>query len=482
MENLNLEVMDYVILAGATILVIALIALLRWVFSLRRVVPMDEVHIVRKGSKTLVYGTPEQGNEKQAKQLMGNCYYHFPISIPFFGVTVKVMPLSIFGIDTDNYDAFDKDRVPFVVDIQSFFRIANYEMAASRVADIADLRKQLQSIVQGAVRSILAKDLLNEIMGERSKYGQQFTAEVAEELKQWGVETVKNIELMDVRDAKGEEVIANIMKKKKSAIEKESRIAVAKNTQEAQEAEIAAKQEVDLKAQTAKEVVGKKEALVNKEVGIAKEQSDQAVKEQAKITMEREMEVVRVSMVQQANIDKEKLQIQAEAKKIETEINAEAAFKKAEFDAKADLEVVTKKAEGTLVVSQKNSEGIKLEGDARAEAEKKMQLASVEAQLTLAKEIGENAGYQNYLIQIRQLEANEKVGLAQAENIKGADVKIIAGAGDVSGGVSSAMDVFSPKGGFNIAGMLEALTSTEEGKALLAKLGLGQKEAAANAK
>ena len=190
------------------------------------------------------------------------------------------------------------------------------------------------------------------------------------------------------------------------------------------------------------------------------------------------MEVVRVSMVQQANIDKEKLRIQAEAKKIETEINAEAAFKKAEFDAKADLEVVTKKAEGTLVVSQKNSEGIKLEGDAKAEAEKKMQLASVETQLTLAKEIGENAGYQNYLIQIRQLEANEKGGLAQAENIKGADVKIIDGAGDVSGGVSSAMDVFSPKGGFNLAGMLEALTSTEEGKALLSKLGLGKKEAA----
>lgn len=388
------------------------------------------------------------------------------------------MPLSIFGIDTDNYDAFDKDRVPFVVDIQSFFRIANYEMAASRVADIADLRKQLQSIVQGAVRSILAKDLLNEIMGERSKYGQQFTAEVAEELKQWGVETVKNIELMDVRDAKGEEVIANIMKKKKSAIEKESRIAVAKNTQEAQEAEIAAKQEVDLKAQTAKEVVGKKEALVNKEVGIAKEQSDQAVKEQAKITMEKEMEVVRVSMVQQANIDKEKLQIQAEAKKIETEINAEAAFKKAEFDAKANLEVVTKKAEGTLVVSQKNSEGIKLEGDAKAEAEKKMQLASVEAQLTLAKEIGENAGYQNYLIQIRQLEANEKVGLAQAENIKNADIKIIAGAGDVSGGISSALGTLSPKGGFNLAGMLEALSATEEGKALLSKLGVNTQTSA----
>ncbi|MFR1031211.1 MAG: hypothetical protein ACLSE6_01175 [Alphaproteobacteria bacterium] len=50
---------------------------------------------------------------------------------------------------------------------------------------------------------------------------------------------------------------------------------------------------------------------------------------------------------------------------------------------------------------------IKLEGDAKANAEKQMQLASVEAQLKLASEIGNNDGYQHYLIQVRQIEANE---------------------------------------------------------------------------
>ena len=142
------------------------------------------------------------------------------------------------------------------------------------------------------------------------------------------------------------------------------------------------------------------------------------------------------------------------------------------------MEVVTKKAEGSLITSTKQAEGIKLEGVAKAEAEKKMQLASVEAQLTLAKEIGENQGYQNYLIQIRQVEANEKVGLAQAENIKGADIKIIVGAGDVAGGITNAMGALSPKGAFNLAGMLETLSSTDDGKSLLTKLGIGKQEAA----
>ena len=71
--------------------------------------------------------------------------------------------------------------------------------------------------------------------------------------------------------------------------------------------------------------------------------------------------------------------------------------------------------------------------------------------MTLAKEIGENTGYQSYLVQIRQVEANEKVGLAQAENIKGADIRIIAGA-------------------------LEAFAATEAGQSLLGKLGINLTE------
>ena len=425
-----MEIMIYVWIGVSVVAFLIVFFTLKWIFSLRRVVPTNEVHIVRRGSKTMVYGTPERGNAEQNTLFSGNSYYEFPSSIPVLGVSVTKMPLSIFGIDIKDFDAFDKDRVPFVVDIQSFFRISNYEVAASRISDIEALKGQLLSIVQGAVRSILAKDLLNSIMEERSKYGQEFTDEVKEELKSWGVETVKNIELMDMRDAAREEVISNIMKMKKSEIEKTSRVTVAKNNQEAREAEIAAQKEIDLKDQDAQKEVGLRKAEVSKEVGIANEKSSQEVKEQAKVTKEKEMEVKKVETVKQAEMDKEAKVITAEALKREKELNAEAE----------------------LIQTTKQSEGIKLKGDAEAEAEKKMQMASVEAQLKLATEIGENQGYQQYLIEIRKVEANEKVGLAQAENIKGADIKIIAGAGDVTGGISNAMGALSPKGGFNIAG------------------------------
>lgn len=471
-----METMSYVLIGVAVVVFVFIILFVFWIFSLRRVVATNEVHIVRRGKKTIVYGTPERGNEAQEKLFSGNCYYEFPISFPGLGVSVTKMPLSIFGIDINDYEAFDKDRVPFVVDIQSFFRISDYEVAASRINRTDELRKQLLSIVQGAVRSILAKDYLNEIMGERSKYGQQFTDEVKEELKSWGVETVKNIELMDVRDAKGEEVIANIMRKKKSEIEKESRITVAQNNQAAREAEILSQQEVDLKEQDAEKVVGLRKAEVAQEVGIAKEKSAQAIKEQAKQTTEKEMEIVKISTVRQAEIDKEAAIVKANAVKEQTSINAEANKIKVELEAEADLFKTTKQAEGSLAVATKSAEGIKLEGDAKAQAAKQMQMAKVDPQLALAKEIGSNKEYQSYLISIRKIEANEKIGVAQAENIKGADIKIIAGGGNVADSVNNAVEVLSPKGDFSVAGALEALAATDAGKELLAKVGLNKPE------
>jgi flotillin len=51
-------------------------------------------------------------------------------------------------------------------------------------------------------------------MEERSVYGQQFTDEVKDQLQEWGVVAVKNIELMDIRDSKDSNVIENIMDKK----------------------------------------------------------------------------------------------------------------------------------------------------------------------------------------------------------------------------------------------------------------------------
>jgi flotillin len=282
-------------------------------------------------------------------------------------------------------------------------------------------------------------------MLERSKFGTAFTNEVAEQLKQWGVEPVKSMELMDIRDADGSKVIANIMAKKTSHIEMESRREVAENKRAAETAEIEAQREVDMRKQEAERAVGEKTAEKDKAVGIANEQARQEVLTQEKETRERHMAVTRVEEVRRAEIERDKQVVAAEQEKQTTMIIAD----------------------GNLAAQRRDAEGIQAIGEAKAAAEKAMQLAPVEAQITLAKEIGENAGYQQYLKTIEGIKGYIVVGGEQARALQAADVKVIANAGNAGEGMTQVMDLFTSKGGTHLAASVEAFAQSPLGKAVI---------------
>ncbi len=429
--------------------VLALIVVLA--FLLRRVVPTNEVHIVQSRKSTKSYGKDTDN---------GNTYYEWPSWLPLLGITKIVMPVSVFDIQLVAYEAYDVGRVPFVVDIVAFFRIADSNLAAQRVASFTELENQLRAIVQGAVRTILASHDIDKIMLERSVYGEQFTEAVNDQLKSWGVVPVKNIELMDIRDASENRVIHNIMEKKKSLIEMQSRTEVADNIKNAEVAEIEARRARDIKDQEAQQAVGERTAEKHKVVGIANEKASQDIKDQQRVTKEKEMAVVQVNDVKRAEITRDMNVVKADE----------------------DKKSMILRAEGQLEAKRREAEGITIEGGARADAEKAMQLAPVQAQIELAKEIGSNQGYQSYLISIRQIEATQAVGIEQAQALKSADLKVIANAGDPVSGVNKMMDVFSSRGGTELAAMVEAFAQSEQGQAILNKFGVTAPAPAAKAK
>ena len=191
---------------GYILVAVVILALVRWFLSLRRVVRPSEVHVVRRSKKTDIYGDIARLQNNAAgkdSEVAGNAYYHIPAWVPVFGMVVQKLPLNNFSVDLKGYEAYDKDKLPFVVDVTAFFRIDDYEKAASRIEDDKTLTEHLKTIVQGAVRTILANDTLDLIMVQRSVYGKQFTTEVENNLKEWGIVPVKSIELMDVRDKDG---------------------------------------------------------------------------------------------------------------------------------------------------------------------------------------------------------------------------------------------------------------------------------------
>lgn len=430
--------MDILLVALGAAGVVGAILTLIILASLRTVVSTNRVHIVQSRAHTTSYGV-QQGR---------NVYYAWPSWIPRIGITVIDLPVSNFNLSLKDYEAYDKDRVPFMVDVVAFFRIRDTGVAAQRVASILELENQLRQIVQGAVRKVLASAVIDTIMLERAQFGAQFTSEVTHVLEEWGVEPVKSMELMDIRDHQGAKVIANIMAKKMSHIEMESRTEVAANMRSAETAEIEARQIVEVRRQTAEQAVGERTAGKEMAVGVAKQQASQTILAESAVTAERDMDVQRVSQVRQAEITRDQQVVAADQ----------------------DQQTRILIAQGVLEAKRREAAGIQVEGEARAVAERLMQLAPVQAQIELAKEIGTNPGYQQYLAIIESVRAHIVVGGKQADALKAAEIKVIANTGKPSDGVANVMDLFSSKGGTDLASMVEGFAQTPLGAMVLQKI------------
>ncbi len=386
----------------------------------RTVVPTNMVHIVNSSTGRRVYG-------KDSPQ--GNTYYSFPDWIPKIGVSVTKFPISNFGVYLKDYPAYDHKRLPFRVEIQAFFVMEDADIVSQRVANFDELKEYLSKIVSGAVRKITASLPLEEILSARSELAMEFSKEVTEQLKDWGVKPVNSIEFMNIKDTENSKVIQDIQNKEESRIDRDSRVIQAQNTQDAESKEIETRRQIELKKQEAEQQIGTRTAEKEQAVGISKEQAKQAVAEQAKVTTERNMEVKQVEETRRAEIDKSVAITLAEQTKATEVINAEANKQKQVLDAQAKLEQDKLKAEGALAVQQADAKGIALVGQAKAEAEKQMQLAAVDPQITLAQEIGENSGYQEYLVSIKQIEVNGEIGKAQAAALEKANIQIVSGPG-----------------------------------------------------
>jgi flotillin len=283
------------LIIGVSVVVVLGIVALLVAITFRRVVDTNMIHIVQRSDKSIPYGRGQEA---------GNAYYEWPTSLPKIGVTVAKLKSSIFQIDLEKYGAYDEAKVPFVVDIASFFRIEEPEKAAMRVKSFEELEEQLKNVLQGSVRKVLANNPLEKTMESRGELGKQFTAEVKDQLAEWGVIPVKSIEFMDLQDAEGSKVIQNIMAKEQSRIEKDSRIEIAENEAKAQNSEIENQRKIDIEIEVAAQQVGERKAQKDKAVGIADEQAKQEVQSQAAVTAEKDMAVIRVQQVKKSRNSK----------------------------------------------------------------------------------------------------------------------------------------------------------------------------------
>ena len=297
-----------------------------------------------------------------------------------------------------------------------------------------------------------------------------FTDATNDQLKAWGVVNVKNVELMDIRDAKDSQVISRIMAVKQSLVEKDSRVAVAANQQAAFTAEIEAKRQVSFRQQEADEAVGVRAAQKDQQVGIAGQQAQQAVKEQERTTAQKTMAVLEVNQVRQAEITRG-VQV----------VNADQEKQMAVIRAEGEKQKTITVAEGILQQMKLNAEGVRAQGEAKGAAETAVLMAPVNSQIALAKEIGQNEGYQHYLVTVRQIEANQVVGIEQAKALTAAEIKVIANRLARSTASRRSWKCSRRREACSWAAAVEAFKNTEAGKAIVEFLP-ARKEAAQRAR
>lgn len=403
--------------------------------NLRIVVGTNDVNIVQRGKTTTSYG----------KGLPhGNVFYKWPSWVPALGVQVTVLPVSVYSLALKDYAAYDKGRVPFIIDVIGFFRVSDPLVASERIPNFDELRSQMTGILQGAIRSILASSEIEEILEGRSRFGEMFTTAVDHQLESWGITSVKTIELMDIRDAANSKVIDNIMAKKKSLIEMQSRVAVATNSQTAKIAEVEAARQIGIAEQEAMLQVGQRTADKDKGVGIQQELAKQSVLDQTAITMAKDVEARRVRDVGQAEIERGVAVVTANRAKEVMVIAAEADKQRLIVVAEGAKQQVVLGAEGTKDQMVLHAEGVLAEGTAGAKATELMELAPVTAQLKLAAEIGQNMPYMNYLIGLKDIERGQLVGVAQSRALEKAQLKIFSSNGQSIGtGLSAAVEAFA---------------------------------------
>lgn len=435
----------YIIIA----LVVIVLVYLFLSMLFRTVVATNEVHTIQRRSMTLSYGKDSEN---------GNVYINWPAWLPIIWIERIILPVSIFPINLNNYEAYDSDKVPFVVDIAAFFRIEESNKAAQRISSFTELEEQLKNVLQWVIRRVLAAKNVYEILEGREEFSELFTKEVNDQLKEWWVTTTKNVELMNIEDSNDSRVITNIQEMKTSEIERKNRVVLAENEKIARLKEIETKREADVKQEQADRLVWEQKAEKIKLIWVAEEISAQEIAEAKKLTTTKEMDVKKIEEIKRAEINKGVAIVKAEEEK-QTDIV------KAEWEKQQTITI----AEGNLTEKEKEAKWIEAIGIANALAEKEMQLAPVHAQITLAEKIATLPDYIKYLLWVKGLEVEEIIGTAKAKALESGELKVIANTGSANEGVNNLMDIFSTKWGNSIGSMLENLKQTDAGKALVEK-------------
>lgn len=248
---------------------------------------------------------------------------------------------------------------------------AMLEAAVSRFLgrSLKEIEGFSQEILEGGLRGVVASLTVEELVKERTKFGNNVLEEVAGDLERLGL-VLDNLVIQDIRDEEG--YIDALGKKQTAAVKRDAAIAEAEAMRDQNISVAEAKREADQKSSSSRQAGEKAKASAEQEISnferdrdVTRAENDAKVQaEQAKIEI--------AAQIAAAQKDKELRVAKVNAEEAESEAKTRLqATEKKRHDAELDATLIVssnRKKEAAVIEAEgvKASSVIKAEGEKRA--------------------------------------------------------------------------------------------------------------------
>ena len=290
--------MEMIVIGLIVFVIIVVINVLSWY----RIVPPSEVHLVITPNKKLIVSSDDSISKDGKKT-----YFEIPKYIPFIGRIVRKMDLTIKELITTQ-ETYEVNQARFSVKASTKYRVIDVLRAAETFTEMRDLEKQLNEVIQAAVRAVTVKYDVVDARGQKTQMEDAIRDEVTDDLAAWGLELV-NFQLVDFSDTADSTIISDISKRREVEISATTREQNAEKMKQARIKEA----EADEKAQT-------REIERDRVIGEQEQLKAEMIATKEKVAEEQRFQVVQVQTISQAEIDKEKAIVEAKQSKETEEI------------------------------------------------------------------------------------------------------------------------------------------------------------------
>ncbi len=194
-----------VILPGATLLVLFLSFVMMLAFSIRIISEWNRMPVLRLGKYNGIIGPG------------------FVMIMPFVETTPYILDLRVINTAFSAEQTLTKDNVPVSVDAILFWQILDSEKA---ILNVQSYFNSVQLASQTAMRDVIGKSTLSEVLAGRNIIGQDIDALIQDRVSNWGIRAIS----VEIRDVKIPQELQDAMARVATADrEKMARVALAES-------------------------------------------------------------------------------------------------------------------------------------------------------------------------------------------------------------------------------------------------------------